>query len=241
MKKDIGIYLILNTINNKVYVGQSIDLTARWRKHQKEKKKSYLYNAMRKYGPEAFKFVVVEYCLRSQLDGKEIYWIKAFKAQDSNYGYNNTTGGKNGFSFSERSRKKMSESRLKYLKDPDNLSLLRDQLTSLREDPRVEARRVRNLASSRRTEKARKEVSKATKERWASTRYKTKVSSKIKESWQNPEARKNHLEARVKLKKSRRSRGEKLIWLTDGAKNKRVTCNPDEYIIPIGWRRGQTK
>ena len=62
----IGIYKITNTINNKVYIGQSIDIAKRWREHkrrafvQNKEYNKYLYNAFRKYGLENFSFEVIE-------------------------------------------------------------------------------------------------------------------------------------------------------------------------------------
>lgn len=57
-------YLITNNVNNKVYVGITINPYERWLRHQStarntKSKTSYLYNAMRKYGLENFSFEVI--------------------------------------------------------------------------------------------------------------------------------------------------------------------------------------
>lgn len=90
-----GIYKIENLITHHVYIGQSVDIITRWRRHKddcKKGEKDYpLYQAIRKYGIENFSFEVIEECLRSQLDEREQYWIKYY---DSYYnGYNQTLGG----------------------------------------------------------------------------------------------------------------------------------------------------
>ncbi len=97
-QKVSAIYLIFNTITNKVYVGQSKRLTCRWADERKElnKKKSKspkLQNAWNKYGEDAFKFYVIEYCEKSDLIGKEIEWIT--KLDSFRNGYNTTPGGEN--------------------------------------------------------------------------------------------------------------------------------------------------
>ena len=95
MKKDI--YIIRNVINNKCYVGQSIDYKYRFRKHCEEaqrnkyKYKSYLYNAMNEIGIENFYVELLE----SQVEDyneKEIYYINKYNTLRPN-GYNLAKGG----------------------------------------------------------------------------------------------------------------------------------------------------
>ena len=62
-----GIYCIENIITNKKYIGQSIDVNERWRKHISELNHNYHHNdylqkAWNKYGEDSFKFYVLEYC-----------------------------------------------------------------------------------------------------------------------------------------------------------------------------------
>lgn len=71
----IGIYKITNTVNNKKYIGQSVNITDRWREHRKRANNGteYLYQAMRRYGIQNFIFEVVEECLIEDLNLKEKY------------------------------------------------------------------------------------------------------------------------------------------------------------------------
>lgn len=55
-----GIYCIKNIINNKVYIGQSIDIERRWVQHKYGKGNLILKNAINKYGLDNFKFEVLE-------------------------------------------------------------------------------------------------------------------------------------------------------------------------------------
>jgi group I intron endonuclease len=125
MKEKIcGIYKVTNTINGKVYIGQSIDIYSRWNHHKtccdNEKCHEYnspFYRALRKYGLDNFTFEVIERCSVNELDYKEIYYIQKYnsfvQAVNSN-GYNNAIGGNQGSRFrkkSEEEKRKISENR----------------------------------------------------------------------------------------------------------------------------------
>lgn len=97
-----GIYKITNKINNHSYIGQSVNIKARWAAHKsyykttaKSRDDKYfnclLYTAMRKYGIENFDFSIIEECPTEKLDEKEKYWIKYYDTY--NKGYNMTKGG----------------------------------------------------------------------------------------------------------------------------------------------------
>jgi len=56
----VGIYQIINKINGKIYIGQSIDIERRWNQHRYGKGSIILRNAIKKYGVESFEFEVLE-------------------------------------------------------------------------------------------------------------------------------------------------------------------------------------
>lgn len=96
----IGIYKIINQINGKVYIGQSINIVKRWNEHKttafNPKNKNYdiyLYRAIRKYGLENFIFEVIEECSPADLNAREIYWISYYDSCNRDKGYNMTLGG----------------------------------------------------------------------------------------------------------------------------------------------------
>lgn len=100
MKKEkiCGIYYIENKINNKKYIGQSVDIKRRWRKHKNEafniNSHTYnypIYRAIRKYGIDNFNFKIIEECTKEKLNELEIYWIKYYNSFFE--GYNQTLGG----------------------------------------------------------------------------------------------------------------------------------------------------
>ena len=75
-----GIYKIENLVNEKVYIGQAVNISRRWNEHKFHLKNNnhfnkHLQNAWNKYGEKNFKFEPIEECLEIELDEKEIYWI----------------------------------------------------------------------------------------------------------------------------------------------------------------------
>lgn len=90
-----GIYKITNLINNKVYIGKSINIKERWHYHQSpchwENSSKILYKAFKKYGIENFTFEVIEYIDKQLLNERETFWISYYNSYKN--GYNQTKGG----------------------------------------------------------------------------------------------------------------------------------------------------
>lgn len=83
-------------MTGKWYVGQSVDIYGRWdkayrRRHCKNQRK--IYNALKKYGYDAFEKVVIEECDNVDwiMDYREMYWIKSYNSIER--GYNIKNGG----------------------------------------------------------------------------------------------------------------------------------------------------
>ena len=112
MIKIIGIYSITNTLNNKRYIGYSIDIQRRWTTHKRDLKNnkhenSHLQNAYNKYGENAFEFEIIEECTKENIKDKEKYWIAFYNSK--NEGYNMSEGGDGILNPTEDVRKKISE------------------------------------------------------------------------------------------------------------------------------------
>lgn len=91
-----GIYSIVNNVNNKIYIGSSINLESRKYKHfwllsKKTHDNEYLQKSYNKYGEESFSFNIVEECDSSILIERENHYINLFKSNDLNHGYNLAT------------------------------------------------------------------------------------------------------------------------------------------------------
>ena len=91
------IYVIKNTVNDKVYIGQTKkSLANRFSNHKSaaNKGKRYvLYYAMRKYGIDNFYIELLEEVPYEKLNEREIYWIAKYNATNRKYGYNMSSGG----------------------------------------------------------------------------------------------------------------------------------------------------
>lgn len=90
------IYKIVNSINNKVYIGKtSRTIEIRWQEHRKNFYKlqddMVIHKAMFKYGPEAFNIKEIECCNDDIIDEREKYWIEYYNSYKK--GYNSTLGG----------------------------------------------------------------------------------------------------------------------------------------------------
>lgn len=87
----IGIYKITNTLNGMCYVGQSVDLAARWKQHVKRgigaetSTRNKLYPAMMEIGVENFTFEIIEECPKEKLNERELYWQDYFGAKEFGY------------------------------------------------------------------------------------------------------------------------------------------------------------
>ena len=96
-KKISGIYCIENIVNNKKYIGQSINIKYRWTHHKwclnnNCHENKYFQNAWNKYGEENFKFYILEEC-SNLIDEKEKYYIDFYKTLIIDNGYNLDSGG----------------------------------------------------------------------------------------------------------------------------------------------------
>jgi group I intron endonuclease len=89
---DQGIYKIINVVNNKFYIGSAVSFRKRKTRHFSELRNNkhnnrHLQAAWRKYGEQAFVFVVVEEVEdRAMLLETENRWLKAHVGKD--YCYN---------------------------------------------------------------------------------------------------------------------------------------------------------
>ena len=129
----IGVYAIVNKVNNKFYIGSSGHILRRFRQHKIDLKNNinhsyYLQRAVNKHGIENFEFKIIEIILDStKLKEREQYWLDFYKPYLREYGYNTNpksddwTGTKHRpetiekiklvkANISDETRKRMSES-----------------------------------------------------------------------------------------------------------------------------------
>ena len=131
------IYYIVNLKTQERYVGKTIRLEERKRKHFNQLKNNShingkLQNAWNKYGEKSFVFSVLELCEDSRLTEREQYWIDYYGGINSNNTYNFREAGSKG-SMSEETLKIMSENTKRLRQNPDwvakNAQAIRDSWT----------------------------------------------------------------------------------------------------------------
>lgn len=111
--KDVGIYLITNTVNGRRYVGSATSFKKRWRLHEVQLQEGrhhsrYLQRAWNKYGAGAFTFRPIIYCAKHDLI---MYEQAAMDALKPEYNIVPTAGSMLGYRHTEETRKKMSIAR----------------------------------------------------------------------------------------------------------------------------------
>lgn len=106
--KQCGIYKITNLKNKHFYIGQSVDISKRFREHcfygahpESKDHNSPIHKAIYKYGKENFELKILEECSKEQLNEKEIYWIEKLQAT-KNGNYNILKGGQDRVKFDEK-------------------------------------------------------------------------------------------------------------------------------------------
>lgn len=93
-----GIYKITDLLTQQCYIGQSVNISDRFKQHCKcglgidAPTSNKLYNTMQKDKLQNFTFEILEQCSREQLNQKEAFWIDMYKSNI--YGLNTMKGNK---------------------------------------------------------------------------------------------------------------------------------------------------
>lgn len=115
------VYLIVNKINGKTYVGQR-KTTKEWNSDKYMGSGKHLKCAQNKYGIENFEKFLIQYCKdQKELDEQETFWIAEYRKRGKAE-YNICAGGKGGcakgekhYNYgkhpSEETKRKMSEAK----------------------------------------------------------------------------------------------------------------------------------
>lgn len=169
-----GIYCIENIITGKKYIGQSRNITDRWKRHINELEHSYHFNdylqkSWNKYGKDNFKFYVLEYCLKENLDERENYYIKIYDTMNRSNGYNLKSGGQNGGAFlSKTSAEKLSNSIKNSYKSSDLREIRKKDALKQWSNPEIKKKILgsgNGMYGKHHTEEVKKKISEANKGR----------------------------------------------------------------------------
>ena len=129
------VYLVENRTNGKRYVGKTVrSLKQRWKEHCSNAEHSHtemvIYAAIRKYGPESFDVSVLEeHATSAAMDAAEIRLIAELGTHVSlDRGYNMTLGGDglSGYKHTEKTKRKMSETRKGRKLSPEHAKAIAD-------------------------------------------------------------------------------------------------------------------
>jgi hypothetical protein len=130
-----GVYIILNLINGKFYIGGAIDFYARFRLHIADLLKNkhfnkHLQNSVNKYGIENFEFSILEEYSKDITFDMETYWINILGATNRNIGYNIDSYSKTrlGAILTEDTKNKISKALLGRKISEDQLKLHKERI-----------------------------------------------------------------------------------------------------------------
>lgn len=104
--------MIRNTINGKIYIGQSRDISSRWLHHRSDLRGGYhsnkhLLGAWKKYGEAAFDFSIIEETTEKELNDRERFWITYYDSVNNGYNFDYGGDGVFGYRHSEEEIDKM--------------------------------------------------------------------------------------------------------------------------------------
>ena len=115
MQKKAVIYKIENTVDDKVYVGSTVDMKNRWKCHRYQLRvgthhSPHLQFAWNKYGEDSFRHTILAECPERERDALEQSWIDSLRSSVSACGYNQcpVVGSRSGLPHSEETKAKMS-------------------------------------------------------------------------------------------------------------------------------------
>lgn len=107
-----GIYMLTNKLTNDIYIGQSADISKRFRNYFnlsyiKSKNSFIISRAIIKYGYSNFSVTILEYCDKSDLNIREQYYFDKLNPQ---YNILKIAGSSKDYKRSEETKTKISKS-----------------------------------------------------------------------------------------------------------------------------------
>lgn len=211
-KVQSGVYVIKNTVNNKIYIGSAVNITKRFLRHKQDltlgiHSNTYLQRAWNKYGESGFTFKVHLRCDKDKLISNEQIIIDAsIKRLGRNNVYNicEIAGSTLGRKPTVETLKKMSES----------------------------------SKGRRHTEEARMKMSKAKKGKKLSLEHRSRLSESHK-GYKLPEEQKRKISVankRFYVKNSSHMLGSKQ---SEDTRKKRSESLKKYYVSNSGWMLGR--
>lgn len=107
-----GIYMILNKVNGKRYIGSAVNIRSRWRTHTSRLERNihhspHLQSSWNKYGRDAFELIIIEECCKDFLIEREQFYIDLLNPE---YNMAKLAGNRSGVKHSDETKAKISMS-----------------------------------------------------------------------------------------------------------------------------------
>ena len=163
-----GIYCIKNTVNNKIYVGKSINIYGRIKQHitqlnHKSKDENYhLIQAWHKYSRNSFTYEVLEYLEFEKYDDnsvdqqlklladRELFWIQKLNTLDRNIGYNMRLDSNTKCLVLEETRERCRKAQIERFKNPDETAKIGAKSKEIWTNSELKKQMARNCALANR-------------------------------------------------------------------------------------------
>ena len=125
-----GVYIILNTVNGKRYVGSSINVQGRISDHKIRLSRevhgnSHLQRAWNKYGSNTLSFEIIEECSCNRLLEREQHFIDLYESMNQKHGYNQR-GAERWGEVTDEVREKISVAAKGKHKSPEHCAKIGD-------------------------------------------------------------------------------------------------------------------
>lgn len=157
-----GIYYIKNIINNKLYIGQSIDIYARLSRHKTDlrggRDSKHLQKSYNKYGENNFEFAVLMECPIDDLDYWEKYYIAKWNTQSADFGYNLDGGGSKSRLMSEETKCLLSQFLMGHAVSEETRNKIRENHADFSGENNPNFGKVRSEQSREKSRKSNKET-----------------------------------------------------------------------------------
>ncbi|MFX0081744.1 MAG: GIY-YIG nuclease family protein [Candidatus Hodarchaeota archaeon] len=226
------IYLALNTLNGKIYIGKTEyprNIITRWKEHLKEGRHlkklrkqnpnkrisdTHLNNAIAKYGDNVWIVKNVDVAFNSEdLTMKENYWIKYYDSMNREKGYNMTEGGA-GAKLREEVKLKISKTIRNKWKEPEYRSPIIKKIQERFKDPEYKRRAIQILK-------------RGSEKRWSNPKERErmkKIITKInREKVKNPDYIKKQIKAHKNERKEIRNISKFLLEIKNGRESRELT------------------
>ncbi|TXG80802.1 MAG: hypothetical protein E6R13_07545 [Spirochaetes bacterium] len=163
--------------NNKIYIGQTIDFSQRYRKYKSNgfKGQIKLWNNCQKYNWNPIETIeIIENCLTSELNEREKYWINYFDSYENGLNADLGGNGKCGFKHSDETKNKIRLANI----GRKHSEKAKQKISEASKNISNETREKMSEASKKRkhTEETKEKISKANKGMKLSDEQKLKIS-----------------------------------------------------------------